>query len=206
MSVDPKLRVKQLIIGVQQDCGRYAELQQQLLRQHSLLAAHDTRADIRVMVYDGKQPVPGATPNLRKPAKTVRGPLVEQIDAAVRLVLDELAAGLTLAGSGFKARHVYPERVVKEAIVNAVIHRDYRLNRDIFVRIFDDRIEVENPGLFPGRITPDNSPQASGGVSNLPSRSIKTLLRAPSQTSPRLLKKIASNTSGCSAKAASARS
>ncbi|MDM5150292.1 lateral flagellar protein LfgN [Aeromonas salmonicida] len=41
MSVDPKLRVKQLIIGVQQDCGRYAKLQQQLLRQHSLLAAHD---------------------------------------------------------------------------------------------------------------------------------------------------------------------
>ncbi|MFW2356423.1 ATP-binding protein [Hydrogenophaga sp.] len=122
----------------------------------SLLAAHDTRADIRVMVYDGKQPVPGATPNLRKPAKTVRGPLVHQIDEAVKLVLDELAAGLTLAGSGFKAKHVYPERVVKEAIVNAVIHRDYRLNRDIFVRIFDDRIEVESPGLFPGRITADN--------------------------------------------------
>lgn len=122
----------------------------------SLLAAHDTRADIRVMVYDGKQPVPGATPNLRKPAKTVRGPLVHQIDQAVKLVLDELAAGLTLAGSGFKAKHVYPERVVKEAIVNAVIHRDYRLNRDIFVRIFDDRIEVESPGLFPGRITADN--------------------------------------------------
>ena len=122
----------------------------------SLLAAHDTRADIRVMVYDGKQPVPGATPNLRKPAKTVRGPLVHQIDEAVKLVLDELAAGLTLAGSGFKAKHVYPERVVKEAIVNAVIHRDYRLNRDIFVRIFDDRVEVESPGLFPGRITADN--------------------------------------------------
>ena len=122
----------------------------------SLLAAHDTRADIRLMVYDGKQPVPGATPNLRKPAKTVRGPLVHQIDEAVKLVLDELAAGLTLAGSGFKAEHVYPERVVKEAIVNAVIHRDYRLNRDIFVRIFDDRIEVESPGLFPGRITADN--------------------------------------------------
>ena len=41
MSLDPKLRVKQLIIGIQQDCGRYAELQQVLLRQHSLLAAHD---------------------------------------------------------------------------------------------------------------------------------------------------------------------
>lgn len=41
MSLDPKLRVKQLIIAIQQDCGRYAELQQVLLRQHSLLAAHD---------------------------------------------------------------------------------------------------------------------------------------------------------------------
>lgn len=132
----------------------------------SLLAAHDTRADIRVMVYDGKQPVPGATPNLRKPAKTVRGPLVHQIDAAVKLVLDELAAGLTLAGSGFKAKHVYPERVVKEAIVNAVIHRDYRLNRDIFVRIFDDRIEVESPGLFPGRITADNIDKAGSKARN----------------------------------------
>lgn len=132
----------------------------------SLLAAHDTRADIRVMVFDGKQPVPGATPNLRKPAKTVRGPLVEQIDAAVRLVLDELAAGLTLASSGFKAKHVYPERVVKEAIVNAVIHRDYRLNRDIFIRIFDDRIEVESPGLFPGRITAGNIDKAGSKARN----------------------------------------
>jgi ATP-dependent DNA helicase RecG len=120
----------------------------------SLLAMHGSRADVRVLVYDGKQAVPGATPNLRKPAKTVRGPLIGQIDAAIKLVLDELTHGLTLSGSGFKGRHVYPERVVKEAIVNAVIHRDYRLNRDIFVRIFDDRIEVESPGAFPGNITP----------------------------------------------------
>lgn len=41
MSMAPKLRVKQLIIGIQQDCGRYAELQQLLLNQHGLLASHD---------------------------------------------------------------------------------------------------------------------------------------------------------------------
>ena len=46
------------------------------------------------------------------------------------------------------------------------IHRDYRLNRDIFVRIFDDRIEVENPGLFPGRITPDNIAKAGSKARN----------------------------------------
>jgi ATP-dependent DNA helicase RecG len=122
----------------------------------SLLAAHGSRADIRLMVYSGKTAAPGALPNLRKTPLTIRGPLIEQIDDAVRAVLRELDEGLTLASSGFKTRHVYPERVVKEAIVNAVIHRDYRLNRDIFVRIFDDRIEVESPGTFPGNITAGN--------------------------------------------------
>jgi len=132
----------------------------------SLLAAHGTRADIRLMVYEGKTVVPGATPNLRKKPRTVRGPLIEQIDEAVKLVLDELTKGITLASSGFKARHVYPDRVVKEAIVNAVIHRDYRLNRDIFIKIFDDRIEVESPGTFPGSITPDNVGRASSKARN----------------------------------------
>lgn len=85
-----------------------------------------------------------------------RGPLVDQIDATVNLVMDILADGVVHSGSGFKTLHAYPERVVKEAIVNAIIHRDYRLNRDIFIRIFDDRIEVESPGVFPGNITPSN--------------------------------------------------
>lgn len=131
-----------------------------------LLAAHGTRADIRLMIYDGKQAVPGATPNLRKTPKTIRGPLIEQIDTAVKSVLDELAQGLTLSGSGFKTRHLYPERVVKEAIVNAVIHRDYRLNRDIFIRLYDDRIEVESPGVFPGNITPANVGRAGSKARN----------------------------------------
>lgn len=132
----------------------------------SLLAGLGTRADIRLMVYDGKSVVSGATPNFRKKPKTVRGPLIEQIDEAVRLVLDALTEGVTLASSGFKAKHVYPDRVVKEAIVNAVIHRDYRLNRDILIRIFDDHIEVESPGAFPGSITPENVVRMSSKARN----------------------------------------
>ena len=132
----------------------------------SLLAAFGSRADIRLMVYAGKEVGSGATPNLRKPPKTIRGPLIEQIDTAVRAVLEELAQGLTLASSGFKTRHKYPERVVKEAIVNAVIHRDYRLNRDIVIRVFDDRITVESPGALPGTITPANIERARSKARN----------------------------------------
>lgn len=132
----------------------------------SLLAAHGARADLRVFVFDGKAAVPGSTPNLRKEPKTVRGPLIDQIDRAVRVVMDELAQGVTLSGSGFRTRHVYPERVVKEAIVNAVVHRDYRLNRDIFVRIFDDHIEIQSPGLLPKGITPATIRQAGSKARN----------------------------------------
>jgi ATP-dependent DNA helicase RecG len=127
---------------------------------------HGTRTDMRLMVYEGKAAVPGATPNLRKKPKTIRGRLIEQIDEAVRQVPDALTEGMTLAGSGFRAKHVHPERVVKEAIVNAAIHLDYRLNRDIFMRIFDDRIEVESPGTFPGSITPENVDRMSSKARN----------------------------------------
>ena len=119
----------------------------------ALLAATGTRADIRVFHYKGTQIEAGAVPNLRKQPKTLSGPLYRLLDEAHAYVLDALAEGLTLAHSGFRTVHRYPERVIKEAITNAVIHRDYRLNSDIRILIFDNRIEVLSPGLFPGRIT-----------------------------------------------------
>lgn len=131
-----------------------------------LLAAQQTRADVRVFHYRGNRIEPGAIPNLLKPPKTISGPLPVQIAQANAYVLDELAAGLTLADSGFKTVHRYPERVIKEAITNAVIHRDYRLNRDIQIRIFDNRIEIESPGLFPGVITPSNVAKAGSFARN----------------------------------------
>lgn len=142
-----------------------------------LLAAHGTRAEVRLVIYQGKAAEAGAKPNMRKPPRTLRGPLIRLIDDTVRTVLDELAQGVELASSGFKALHLYPDRVVKEAIVNAIIHRDYRLNREIIIRIFDDRLEVDSPGVFPGAITPANI--ASGGSKARNPLLVKTLRDFP---------------------------
>ena len=131
-----------------------------------LLAAHGTRAEVRLVVYQGKAVEAGAKPNMRKPPRTLRGPLIRLIDDTVRTVLDELSQGVELASSGFKVRHLYPERVVKEAIVNAIIHRDYRLNREIIIRIFDDRMEVDSPGVFPGTVTSANIASAGSRARN----------------------------------------
>lgn len=120
----------------------------------ALLAGQGMRADIRVFHYKGKAVQRGEVPNLLLPPKTITGPAIEQIAKAQAYVLERLAVGLTMEGSGFKTRYRYPERVIKEAITNAVVHRDYRLNRDIQIRIFDDRVEVESPGRLPGNLTP----------------------------------------------------
>ncbi len=51
----------------------------------------------------------------------------------------------------------YPALAVREALVNAVAHRDYEVTgRQIEVRLYDDRLEIISPGGLPGYITLDN--------------------------------------------------
>jgi ATP-dependent DNA helicase RecG len=47
-----------------------------------------------------------------------------------------------------------PLDALREAVVNAIVHRDYRIKgTSIYVRIFDNRVEIENPGGLPDGIT-----------------------------------------------------
>ncbi len=119
-----------------------------------VLPAHGTRAGVRVFHYSGTSIEHGPNPNLKKAPQTLRGPVVTLIYQALTYVQNEIAAGFEMATSGFRTRHVYPPRVIKEAITNAVLHRDYRYPRDAAIRIFDNRIEVESPGELPFNITP----------------------------------------------------
>lgn len=50
----------------------------------------------------------------------------------------------------------FSERAVREAVLNAVAHRDYRRGGSVFVRQFQRRIEIVSPGGFPAGITPEN--------------------------------------------------
>ncbi|MCL2020497.1 MAG: putative DNA binding domain-containing protein [Oscillospiraceae bacterium] len=50
----------------------------------------------------------------------------------------------------------FNERVVREALLNAVSHRDYQLGGSIFVRQYQSKLVIENPGGFPHGITVEN--------------------------------------------------
>lgn len=115
-----------------------------------------TKAAIRIFHYKGERVEHDATPNLVRPPRTIGGALAVQIAETYRAVLDELASGVQMGPKGFEIAQRYPTRVIKEAITNAVIHRDYSLPADIQIRIFADRIEVASPGVLPGKVTAQN--------------------------------------------------
>jgi ATP-dependent DNA helicase RecG len=50
----------------------------------------------------------------------------------------------------------YPFETLHEIVTNAILHRDYSIAADVQIRVFDNRIEVESPGLLPGHVTASN--------------------------------------------------
>lgn len=48
---------------------------------------------------------------------------------------------------------LYPPKAIREALANALAHRDYRSSAKVQVRIFDDRMEIWNPGILPPELT-----------------------------------------------------
>ncbi|MGB3218419.1 MAG: helix-turn-helix domain-containing protein [Anaerolineae bacterium] len=96
----------------------------------------------------------GTTPSNFIDRLDLTGTLPEMIDEAERFVLrnTRVAAKVT----GFERREIteYPYAVVREAIANAVAHRDYdREDVEVRVSVFADRIEVQSPGRLPAPLT-----------------------------------------------------
>ncbi|MCX5721847.1 MAG: putative DNA binding domain-containing protein [Nitrospirae bacterium] len=114
------------------------------------------KAAVRVFHYRGNRVQTDPHTNLLKPPRTISGPIIRQIQDTTDYVVSELASGVQMGPLGFEIVQSYPVRVIKEAITNALIHRDYRLPADVHIRIFSDRIEVESPGLLAGPVTAAN--------------------------------------------------
>ena len=97
-------------------------------------------------------------------------PLADAIHAAVAFIERHMAPGVEIGPVRRTPRWTLPPVAVREALVNAVIHADYsQRGAPIRVAIFDDRLEIENPGLLPFGITLDELPR---GVSKLRNRVI----------------------------------
>ena len=100
----------------------------------------------------------------------LKQPLPVVLEEAYRFIERHIASGVDIQGLRGLPRWQIPPIVVREALINAVVHADYSQRGAPFrISIFDDRLEVENPGLLPFGLTLDDLPL---GVSKLRNRVI----------------------------------
>jgi ATP-dependent DNA helicase RecG len=103
-----------------------------------------TRVDyIRV---PGREWVPN--PEERYQGMELRGPLLTLIPRVINTVLDDLPSAFALTEDGIHRQDIplVPRTVIREAIVNAMMHRSYRLRQPMQIIRYSNRIEIRNPG------------------------------------------------------------
>jgi len=86
-----------------------------------------------------------------------RGTLWEMVEMAEEFIRRNIRLLSFRVSTSFQRedKFEYPLDALREAIINALIHRNYLETADVRVFIFDDRIEVINPGSFPEGVSPD---------------------------------------------------
>ena len=116
-----------------------------------------SKCGIKISHYYGTKPAYTDKPNFVTRPFTIEGPLMKQIEQAIEYFRKIVKSSPPkLSGASFNPTFLIPEWAFQEAITNAVIHRNYFVQDDIQVRFFDDRVEVESPGTYPGHITVEN--------------------------------------------------
>ncbi len=87
--------------------------------------------------------------------KVFGGSIIDQVDQAEDFVLRNISMAVWVEGGKIERteKWEYPPEAIREAIVNAICHKDYEMSANVQVRIFDDRIEIWGCGPLPPPLT-----------------------------------------------------
>jgi len=101
--------------------------------------------------------------------------LPKAVDSAVAFIERHTRQGIEIGRLRRRDLPEYPVEAVREAIINAIVHADYSIGgAGTKIAVFDDRIEITNPGLLPFGLTLE---AALAGVSRLRNRVIGRVFR-----------------------------
>lgn len=161
-----KLVADQIATGISNDrCLQYLGLAEydgvaglRLRRAAALLFAKEIdkwhpRLQVRILRVQGTTLGVGAEYNVKND-ETVKANIVSLIDETWERIRPHLVETRFQEDARFRSTFIYPEVACREALVNAIAHRDYSdEGQGIEVYVFDDRIEVKNPGNLLSSIT-----------------------------------------------------
>ena len=111
------------------------------------------RAAVQLIRREGLGP--GPRPTLQQ--KECSGPLAKTLEQCLEFIALHTKQFEVVIGATRDLVPEYPTPVLREAIINALAHRDYNLaGSTVDITIWDDRIEIKSPGSFPAHITIEN--------------------------------------------------
>ena len=120
------------------------------------------RVQVRIIKINGTELGSGASFNTASDT-TVKLNILRLIDEAWQEMRPHLVETRFQEDARFRATYIYPEVACREALVNAVAHRDYSdEGRGVEIFIFDDRIEIKNPGQLLSSISIDDITSLKG--------------------------------------------
>ena len=115
------------------------------------------RARIRIVRFEGDEERFGREMNVVKDVE-FKGTLLEMTKSSLDFIATQIKEYSSLSDDvNFYTVPQYPKFCWTELIVNAVVHRDYSImGTDIIVKIFDNHLTVESPGILPGMVRLNN--------------------------------------------------
>lgn len=107
----------------------------------------------------------GITKEVFVDQRRVEGNVFRMLDEAMQFCFKHLSLSGEVKGLAREERLSIPYKALREAIVNALCHREYQtVGGSVGVAIFDDRVEVSNIGHFPNRIKTNNLTETAQSI------------------------------------------
>ncbi|WP_412502709.1 ATP-binding protein [Shewanella chilikensis] len=143
------------------DLAEYGMSQLKLRRAAILLFAREhhkwhPRLQIRIMKVDGAEVLTGENYNIISD-QIITGNILSQVDKSWEAMRPHLVQTKFDKSAKFEQKTIYPELACREAILNAIAHRDYsQEGKGIEVYIYSDRLEVKSPGSLLSSVSLDD--------------------------------------------------
>ena len=120
------------------------------------------RLQVRIFKVNGTEEKTGADFNVTEVGEA-NGNIFQLIESSWDLLRPHLTDTKFSQDAMFRTQIMYPELACREALVNSITHRDYsNEGRGIEVKIFDDRLVIQNPGELLSSVTITDLKSLSG--------------------------------------------
>lgn len=155
--------VETFLLGTTREDYSGRPLQPVLTNLHLADDGHATVAGLVLFGREVHRFLPQATATMARLAgadlrdvtdqKDCRGRARELLDCVEAFLKTHLPEAHEVVDFGDERRPEIPTAALREAVVNAIAHRDYTIAGPIRIFVFDDRVEVRSPGILPNTVS-----------------------------------------------------